>query len=82
MTDASPLQIPCVITKISTLHAGGWNITIHVPETGAQQVKALVGTENHQSFIMVLVKDDGKQAVAKEATKTCKKQLKKPISQP
>lgn len=76
------LQIPCVITKISTLQSGGWNVTIHVPEIGATQIKALVGTENQQAFIMLLVKDEGKGAMLPTATKPCKKATKRTISQP
>lgn len=56
--EEKPLQIPAVITKISSHPAGGHNINFHIPETEALQVRPLVGTENRQQYILFLVKGD------------------------
>lgn len=76
VADSDALQIPCVITKISTLAAGGWNITFHIPENEAGQVRPLVGTENKQNFVMFLVKGGIKDA--NNVTKATKISVKKP----
>lgn len=80
MANSDALQIPCVITKISTLAAGGWNITFHVPEMEAEQVRPLVGTENKQNFVMLLVTGDTKDV--KNVTKAAKDGVKKPKGKP
>lgn len=51
------LQIPSTLTKIATKQiTGGWDLTFHVPETHGESVRELVGTENKQNFVMMLVK--------------------------
>lgn len=78
------LQIPCVVTKISSHPAGGWAVTMHIPEFSASSVRELVGLENKQSFIMVLVKDPDEAAryalttKAKEPKKKGKDTCQKP----
>lgn len=56
--DESPyLQIPTTLTKIATKQiAGGWDLTFHVPDSHGEAVRELVGLENKQNFVMMLVK--------------------------
>lgn len=53
--DGAPLQIDCTITRIATVAAGGWSLTVHVPEVFAPQVKPLIGHENKTQFVLMLV---------------------------
>lgn len=55
MSEAPPLQIDCTITRIATVAAGGWSLTVHIPEIFAPQVKPLIGHENKTQFVLMLV---------------------------
>lgn len=55
MSETAPLQIDCTITRIATVAAGGWSLTVHIPEIFAPQVKPLIGHENKTQFVLMLV---------------------------
>ena len=43
-------RLPVIISKIATEQAGGWKISLIVPETAAEIVRQLVGTENKRVY--------------------------------
>ena len=56
--DKPYLQLPCVISKFTSLKDGGYSLTLHVPETATKEVKELVGTENKVPYIVLFVKGE------------------------
>ena len=39
-------MLPAAIAKISTQTAGGWKISLDIPESAGEIIKQLIGTEN------------------------------------